>query len=93
MRQRLTRDQARGRMLAAARLMAGLDVGQLALMSGVLEGDIVVLEGGSASDEATRLAVLAALGRAAVLCGLHPTEGIVSVQMVYMPTEAGGERG
>jgi transcriptional regulator with XRE-family HTH domain len=83
----LSNVEARGRTYAAARMMAGLDQGALAVAAGVSAGTISNVERGRESRADTLRAIRRALAREGVLVAFSANNGLASVTISFAVDE------
>jgi len=84
----LSNAQALGRTYAAARMMAGLDQGSLAVASGLSAGTISNVERGNDARPDTLRFIRQALARDGVLIAFSRNNGLASVTISFAAEEA-----
>jgi transcriptional regulator with XRE-family HTH domain len=83
----LSNTQALGRTYAAARMMAGMDQGALALAAGLSGGTISNVEKGRDSKADTLKAIRRVLNREGVVIAFSKNNGIASVMISFAEGE------
>jgi transcriptional regulator with XRE-family HTH domain len=87
----LSNAQALGRTYAAARMMAGLDQGSLAVASGLSAGTISNVERGKDSRPDTLKSIRRTLAREGVLVAFSRNNGLASVVISFAADEGEDE--
>jgi transcriptional regulator with XRE-family HTH domain len=83
----LSNSVARGRAYAAARMLAGIDQAALAKATGLSAGTISNVERGKDSRPETLRVIRQVLGKAGVLIGFSPNNGLATVAISFAADE------